>query len=77
MLFSIWRRSSRFPILAMMTLRRFGRAVQKKCSPEANRGKTPGEELAIQLEEAWMEWKRRFTGSPTMMTDRKDQKMGS
>jgi hypothetical protein len=34
----------------MMTLRRFGRAVQKKCSPEANRGKTPGEELAIQLE---------------------------
>ncbi len=44
-------------------LRYFGRAVQKKRSVEANRGKTPREELVIELEEASAEWKRRFTPS--------------
>jgi hypothetical protein len=45
-------------------LRRFGRAAQKMCSPEANRSKTPQEEVVIQLEEASAEWKRRITPPP-------------
>jgi len=45
-------------------LRRFGRAARNVCSPEANRGEPPREELVIQLEEARAEWKRRFEPSP-------------
>jgi len=45
-------------------LRRFGRAARNMCPPEANRGKPPREEVVMQLEEAQMEWKRRFTPSP-------------
>ena len=45
-------------------LRQFGRAALKMCSPEANRGKPPREEFVIQLEEAQVEWKRRFQPSP-------------
>lgn len=45
-------------------LRRFGRAARNVCSPEANRGKPPREELVIQLEEAQVEWKRRFEPPP-------------
>ncbi len=41
-------------------LRYFGRAVQKKRSVEANQGKTPREEVVIELEEATAEWKRRL-----------------
>jgi hypothetical protein len=47
-------------------LRRFGRAARKKCSPTANRGEKPPEEVAIELEEAFAEWKRRFTQSPNL-----------
>jgi hypothetical protein len=45
-------------------LRRFGRAAQNRCSPEANRGKPPREEFVIRLDEARAEWKRRFEPSP-------------
>ena len=45
-------------------LRQFGRAALKMCSPEANRGKPPREEVVIQLEEARVEWKLRFQPSP-------------
>jgi len=45
-------------------LRRFGRAAQNLCSPEANRGKPPREEFVLQLEEARAEWKRRFEPPP-------------
>jgi hypothetical protein len=45
-------------------LGRFGRAVQKMYSLETHRGKTPRQEVLIQLEEAWAEWTSRFTASP-------------
>lgn len=45
-------------------LRQFGRAALKMWSPEANRGKPPREGFVIQLEEAQVEWKRRFQPSP-------------
>ena len=44
-------------------LRQFGRAARNMCSPEANRGKPPREEFVTQLEEARVEWKRRFKSS--------------
>jgi hypothetical protein len=40
-------------------LRRFGRASQYMCSPEANLGKPPRKPFVIQLEEARAEWKGR------------------
>ena len=41
-------------------LRRFGDAA-RLCSPGANLGKPPRDSFIVQLEEARVEWKRRFS----------------